>query len=57
MSMFNPHQNININISYNLGTDKPTKAVTGKKINKLQKPTAIHHPHCDIDIKLKHKNA
>lgn len=35
-----PHQNININISYNLGTDdKMPKVVFGKKIAKIVKST------------------
>lgn len=35
-----PHQNININISYNLGhQDKMPKVVFGKKIAKIVKST------------------
>lgn len=32
--MLNPHQNININISYNLATDKPQKPLPAKKVQK-----------------------
>lgn len=36
-----PHQNININISYNLGNqDKIPRVVFGKKIDKIVKSTA-----------------
>ena len=55
--MLNPQQNININISYNLGPDKTPKSLPAKKINKNNK-THIHtNPnHYDIDIKLNRKN-
>lgn len=49
---FNPHQNININISYNLGNEKLSKSVLGKKILKSKKA----QPSCDfIEIKLNKK--
>jgi hypothetical protein len=40
--MLNPHQNININISYNLGTDKVVKQLPAKKIIKTQKANHTH---------------
>jgi hypothetical protein len=51
--MINPHQNININISYNLAAERSSKAVPGKKVNKNAKLSTLHSPQCDIDIKLK----
>lgn len=49
--MLGPPQNININISYNLANDKPSKGVMGRKILKSGK---INHnlvvPH-EQDIK------
>lgn len=40
-----PHQNININISYNLGSeDKMPKVVFGKKIAKIVKSTVKEQP-------------
>lgn len=47
--MFNPHQNININISYNLATDKPQKPLPAKKVQKQIKtlPAQTTNP-CDI---------
>lgn len=55
----NPHQNININISYNLGSDKNPRPLPAKKIIKSQKPSSNHptNPNCDIEIKLNRKNA
>jgi len=54
----NPHQNININISYNLGHDKASRPLPAKKIVKSHKPTSTHpaNHNCDIDIKLNRKN-
>jgi glutamate synthase domain-containing protein 2 len=47
--MFNPHQNININISYNLGSDKIPKQLPAKKIVKTQKAQITNPNHnCDI---------
>lgn len=47
--MFNPQQNININISYNLGNEKPSKSITGKKNTKNQKANYSHSAaNCDI---------
>lgn len=54
-SMYNPQQNININISYNLGQNKQ-KALPAKRITKIQKPAFSSGP-CDIEIKLKGKVA
>jgi hypothetical protein len=55
--MLNPHQNININISYNLGNEKQPKPLPAKKISKAIKPHFTQsNPHCDIEIKLKNKN-
>ena len=54
--MLNPHQNININISYNLAADKIAKALPAKKISKFQKTHNNPSQHCDIDIKLNKKN-
>lgn len=53
--MFNPQQNININISYNLATDK--KLLPAKKINKHTKAHTQLDNHCDIEVKLNKKNA
>lgn len=53
--MLNPHQNININISYNLTADKPPKPLPAKKINKVQKTQHQNHPATDIEIKLNKK--
>lgn len=53
--MYNPQQNININISYNLGQNKQ-KALPAKRITKIQKPAFSSGP-CDIEIKLKGKVA
>ena len=49
--MLNPHhQNININISYNLGGEKQSKPLPqGKKITKNNKPNLNPNPNnCDI---------
>lgn len=54
--MLNPHQNININISYNLTHAKTAKPVPAKKITKIQKPITLPSNHCDIEIKLKNKH-
>ena len=55
--MQNPQQNININISYNLGADKPPKVLPAKKINKNTKTHVNPNPNnCDIEIKLNRKN-
>lgn len=55
--MLNPHQNININISYNLGQDKPSRPMPAKKINKhIKTQYNSTQNHCDIDIKLNKKN-
>lgn len=55
--MQNPQQNININISYNLGADKPPKVLPAKKINKNTKTQVNPNPNnCDIEIKLNRKN-
>lgn len=52
----NPHQNININISYNLATDKPVKPLPAKKINKQLKTHANTNHHYDIiEIKMNKK--
>jgi hypothetical protein len=54
MTSLRPHQNININISYNLGSDKPAKTVSRKKIVKSQKATCLPAAsQCDVAIKLK----
>ncbi len=54
--MLNPHQNININISYNLATQPVSKALPAKKINKqLKTEPQPHAPY--IEIKLNRKNA
>jgi len=53
--MFNPQQNININISYNLNADK--KLLPAKKINKHAKAHTQLDNNCDIEIKLHKKNA
>lgn len=50
--MLNPHQNININISYNLGPDKQSRPLPAKKINKQLK-TQNHSSHNGYDIELK----
>lgn len=52
--MFNPQQNININISYNLNADK--KLLPAKKINKHTKAQTQLDNNCDIEIKLNKKN-
>lgn len=54
--MLNPHQNININISYNLASDKQTRTLPAKKINKQLKTQnhSSHHPY-DIDLKINKK--
>lgn len=44
--MYNPQQNININISYNLSQNKQ-KGPPGKRIAKIQKPAFSSGP-CDI---------
>lgn len=54
--MLNPHQNININISYNLGADKAPKTLPAKRINKHHKVHANPDSNCDIEIKLNKKN-
>lgn len=46
--MYNPHQNININISYNLGNDKTPKVLPAKKINKHSKVHTNPDNTCDI---------
>lgn len=46
--MLNPQQNININISYNLGPDKVTR-LPAKKIHKLTKPATPPNPLFDPD--------
>lgn len=54
--MLNPHQNININISYNLATQPVSKVLPAKKINKqLKTEPQPHAPY--IEIKLNRKNA
>lgn len=35
--LYNPHQNINININYNLASDKLHKNIVGKKVQKTTK--------------------
>jgi hypothetical protein len=54
--MINPHQNININISYNLTHAKTHKPPPLKKTHKNNKPLLVPAPHCDIEIKLKNKH-
>ena len=46
--MLNPHQNININISYNLASQKAPKPLPAKKINKTHKVSLNPPSACDI---------
>lgn len=49
--MFNPQQNININISYNLNKHplkNNTTTTAAKKIVKITKPNYTHSTNCDI---------
>jgi hypothetical protein len=56
--LMNPHQNININISYNVGSDKVSRPLPAKKITKVHKPTSTlsPNPNCDLEIKINRKS-
>ena len=56
--MINPHQNINININYNLEPGKITRPLPAKKISKIHKAQLLSTGHqADVEIKLNRKSA